>query len=77
MQNEDGYTLIRKLRKLKTKLAREIPAVALTAYATDDDRQRTLSAGFQMHVAKPIEPQALVLSIARAVGRMPVDLQKL
>ncbi|HEV7474972.1 MAG TPA: response regulator [Pyrinomonadaceae bacterium] len=69
MPGEDGYTLIRKLRKLRMKLAREVPAVALTAYATDDDRERTLAAGFQMHVAKPIEPSALVRSIAGAVGR--------
>ncbi len=73
MPIEDGYTLIKKLRKLKSKLAREIPAVALTAYATDDDRKRTLSAGFQMHVAKPIEPEALVLSIASAAGRRSAD----
>ena len=59
MPNEDGYDLIKKLRKQRLKLAREIPAIALTAYATDDDRARTLSAGFQMHLAKPIEPKAL------------------
>ena len=69
MPNEDGFALIKKLRKLRLKRAREIPAVALTAYATDDDRERTLSAGFQMHVTKPIEPEALVRSIAGAVGR--------
>lgn len=69
MPIEDGYALIKKLRKLRSKLAREIPAIALTAYATDDDRSRALSAGFQMHVAKPIEPEALVRSIAGAAGR--------
>jgi signal transduction histidine kinase/DNA-binding response OmpR family regulator len=69
MPQEDGYALIKKLRKLRLKLAREIPAIALTAYATDDDRARTLSAGFQMHVAKPIEPEALVRIIADAAGR--------
>lgn len=69
MPKEDGYALIKQLRKLKLKLAKEIPAVALTAYATDDDRARTLSAGFQIHVAKPIEPEALVRSIAGVVGR--------
>jgi signal transduction histidine kinase/DNA-binding response OmpR family regulator len=70
MPNEDGYALIQKLRKGKSKLATQIPAVALTAYATDDDRARALSAGFQMHVAKPIEPEALVRSIAGAAGRI-------
>jgi signal transduction histidine kinase/DNA-binding response OmpR family regulator len=69
MPNEDGYALIKKLRKLRLKMARDIPAVALTAYATDDDRERVLSAGFQMHIAKPIEPKALVRSIAGVVGR--------
>jgi signal transduction histidine kinase/DNA-binding response OmpR family regulator len=69
MPQEDGYALIKKLRKLRLKLAREIPAIALTAYATDDDRARTLSAGFQMHVSKPIEPEALVRIIADAAGR--------
>jgi signal transduction histidine kinase/DNA-binding response OmpR family regulator len=69
MPHEDGYSLIKRIRKLRLKLAREIPAVALTAYATDDDRERTLAAGFQMHVAKPIEPKALVRSIAGAAGR--------
>jgi signal transduction histidine kinase/DNA-binding response OmpR family regulator len=69
MPFEDGYSLIRKLRKMKSKWAREIPAVALTAYATVEDRARTLDAGFQVHVAKPIDPEALVRSIAGATGR--------
>jgi signal transduction histidine kinase/DNA-binding response OmpR family regulator len=69
MPIEDGYSLIRKLRKLKSKRAQHIPAVALTAYATSEDRARALSAGFQMHLAKPIEPKTLVKSIAAATGR--------
>ena len=69
MPKEDGYSLIQKLRKMKSKGAREIPAVALTAYATVEDRDRALKAGFQVHVAKPIEPEGLVRSIAGAVGR--------
>jgi signal transduction histidine kinase/DNA-binding response OmpR family regulator len=69
MPIEDGYALIKNLRNLRMKLAREVPVVALTAYATDDDRERTLSAGFRMHVAKPIEPRTLVRSIAGAAGR--------
>lgn len=69
MPIEDGYSLIRKLRKLKSKRAQHIPAVALTAYATSEDRARALSAGFQMHLAKPIEPKTLVKSIAAAAGR--------
>lgn len=69
MPVEDGYSLIKKLRKLKFKLAREVPAVALTAYATKEDKARTLAAGFQVHVPKPIEPGALIRSIATVMGR--------
>ncbi|MFN2510306.1 MAG: response regulator [Pyrinomonadaceae bacterium] len=69
MPNEDGYSLIQKLRKMKSKWAREIPAVALTAYATVEDRTRALDSGFQIHLAKPIEPEELVRSIADAAGR--------
>ncbi len=69
MPQEDGYGLIRKLRKLKSKRAKQIPALALTAYATDEDRALALSAGFQMHLPKPIEPESLVSSIAAALGR--------
>jgi len=69
MPVEDGYALIRKLRKLRLKAAREIPAVALTAYATKEDKARALEAGFQVHVPKPIEPAALIRSIATLTGR--------
>ncbi|MGI9164965.1 MAG: response regulator [Pyrinomonadaceae bacterium] len=69
MPDEDGYSLIKKLRKLKSKHAKQVPAVAHTAYATVQDRARALTAGFQIHVAKPIEPEVLVRSIASALGR--------
>jgi CheY-like chemotaxis protein len=69
MPQEDGYGLIKRLRKLRSKRARQIPALALTAYATDEDRALALSAGFQMHLTKPIEPERLVSSIAAALGR--------
>jgi signal transduction histidine kinase/DNA-binding response OmpR family regulator len=69
MPQEDGYGLIKRVRQLKSKHARQIPALALTAYATDEDRSRALSAGFQMHLSKPIEPETLVSSIAAALGR--------
>jgi CheY-like chemotaxis protein len=70
MPNEDGYSLITKLRKLKTRRAKEIPAIALTAYATKEDQERTLASGFQMHVAKPIDPERLITSIAKAMGKV-------
>ena len=69
MPNEDGYSLIRKLRQSKSTHTREIPAIALTAYATNDDRERALAAGFQLHVAKPVDPEELVRSVATTIGR--------
>lgn len=69
MPHEDGYFLIENLRKIKAKWARKIPAIALTAYATTEDRDRALAAGFRLHVPKPIEPSMLVTSIANAIGR--------
>jgi signal transduction histidine kinase/DNA-binding response OmpR family regulator len=71
MPNEDGFALLAKLRKLKSKRAKEIPAVALSAYASDEDRAISLSKGFQMHLPKPIEPDKLITSIAAAIGRDP------
>jgi signal transduction histidine kinase/DNA-binding response OmpR family regulator len=68
MPNEDGYSLIRKVRKLRSKRAKQIPAIALTAYATDEDRSLALAAGFQVHLAKPVEPKSLLTSIAAALG---------
>ncbi|HEX3230034.1 MAG TPA: PAS domain S-box protein, partial [Pyrinomonadaceae bacterium] len=64
---ESGYDLIRQVRALSTNL-KKIPAIALTAFATEKDRQRALSAGFQIHLAKPVEPQALVDVIEKLVN---------
>jgi signal transduction histidine kinase/DNA-binding response OmpR family regulator len=69
MPVQDGYSLIKSLRKLRSKRAKKIPAVALTAYATSEDRAKALAAGFQIHLAKPVEPKSLVKSIAAAGGR--------
>jgi signal transduction histidine kinase/DNA-binding response OmpR family regulator len=68
MPNEDGYSLIKKVRKLRSKRAKQIPAIALTAYATDEDRSLALAAGFQIHLTKPVEPKSLLTSIAAALG---------
>jgi PAS domain S-box-containing protein len=64
MPDVDGYELIRKVRALQPPAVRNIPAIALTAYARADDRQRALLAGFQMHVSKPVEPRELIAGIA-------------
>ena len=59
MPGEDGYELIRKVRALEQNRGRHLPALALTAYAGEEDRRRALSAGFEMHLAKPVEPAQL------------------
>jgi PAS domain S-box-containing protein len=69
MPGEDGYWLIREVRSLGAELGGDVPAVALTAYASVADRERALAAGFQAHVSKPIEPSALVSAVAGVVGR--------
>ena len=69
MPEEDGYFLIREVRTLAAEAGGEIPAVALTAYASDRERQRAIEAGFQTHIAKPIKPIQLGLIIANLPGR--------
>lgn len=64
MANEDGYALIRQVRALPPKEGGEVPAVALTAYAKDEDRARAISEGFQIHIAKPVDPVNLVEAVA-------------
>jgi CheY-like chemotaxis protein/anti-sigma regulatory factor (Ser/Thr protein kinase) len=69
MPDEDGYDLIRKVRALQAPRVASIPAGAVTAFARDEDRQAALAAGFQLHVAKPVDAMALVSTVAR-LGRM-------
>jgi signal transduction histidine kinase/ActR/RegA family two-component response regulator len=69
MPEEDGYSLIGKVRSLPREKGGATPAAALTAYARDDDRKRALDAGYQMHIAKPVSSTQLVTLIARLVGR--------
>lgn len=64
MPGEDGYSLLEKLRKLPREAGGTLPAVALTAYARSEDRTRALLAGFNNHVAKPVEPLELLAVIA-------------
>jgi PAS domain S-box-containing protein len=69
MANEDGYSLIRKLRAWGEDQGRRLPAIALTAHARPADRLRVLSEGFQIHMPKPVEPAELVLAIANLIHR--------
>jgi CheY-like chemotaxis protein len=69
MPEEDGYSLIRKIRKLEPEQGGNTPAVALTGYVRVEERMRALAAGFQMFVPKPVEADELASIIANLVGR--------
>jgi signal transduction histidine kinase/ActR/RegA family two-component response regulator len=69
MPFEDGYEFIRKVRALPAESGGRIPAVALTAYATAQDRLRVLRSGYQMHVAKPVELSELTAIVSSVAGR--------
>jgi CheY-like chemotaxis protein len=64
LPEEDGYALIRRLRQQEAQRGGFLPAVALTGYTGAEDRARVLAAGFQAHVAKPVEPAVLTSTIA-------------
>jgi len=68
MPDEDGYMLMRRVRQLPPEEGGRIPAVALTAFERASDRVRALSAGFQFHVPKPVEPEELAMVIANLTG---------
>ncbi len=69
MPEVDGYELLRRVRALGAEEGGEVPAIALTAYAREEDRARALDAGFQEHVPKPIEPSVLAGVIASLIHR--------
>ena len=65
----DGFELITRVRQLPDKAIRRIPAAALTAFARSDDRTKALRSGFEMHLAKPVDPGELVASVATLARR--------
>jgi PAS domain S-box-containing protein len=69
MPDIDGFELIRRIRASPHAHVRDVPAIALTAFARSDDRTRVLRSGFEMHLAKPVDPAELVASIATLVRR--------
>ena len=71
MPGEDGYAFIRRVREWERESGQRVPAVALTAYARSEDRIRALLAGYQVHVAKPIEPVEFALVVAGAAQPKP------
>jgi signal transduction histidine kinase/CheY-like chemotaxis protein len=71
MPNEDGYRLIQKIRAMEKESGHFTPAVALTAYARREDSEQAISNGFQRHIAKPVQPNELLSSVAAlANGRL-------
>jgi len=59
MPGEDGYSLLRRVRKLAPELGGHTPAIAITAFGQDEDRTRAERAGFQLHLTKPLDPEEL------------------
>ena len=70
MPETDGYALIRQVRKRESGREKRLPAVALTAYARVQDRMRAIMAGYNTHVAKPVEANELVTVVASLAGRL-------
>jgi PAS domain S-box-containing protein len=71
MPEEDGYSLIRKVRALPRDRGGDVPAAAITAYARPEDRRDLLNAGFSIHLPKPIEPAELVAVVATLSRFLP------
>jgi signal transduction histidine kinase len=68
MPVEDGYVLVRRLRAMEEGLGRRLPAIALTAYASEEDTRRALTAGFDAHLSKPVDPGRLIDIAAGLAG---------
>ncbi|MDZ7958624.1 MAG: ATP-binding protein [Aulosira sp. DedQUE10] len=69
MPEMDGYMLMRQVKALQTEPGKQIPSIALTAYAGEINQQQALLAGFQKHLSKPVEPDELVKAITNILGR--------
>jgi PAS domain S-box-containing protein len=70
MPGTDGFELVRRVRALGADQGGRVPAIALTAFARSEDRTRALRAGFQVHLAKPVDPSELVVTVASVAGRV-------
>jgi PAS domain S-box-containing protein len=77
MPDQDGYMLIKQVRSLKPRQGGRIPAAAVSAFARPEDRTRALQAGYQMHVAKPVDPTELTAVVASlATRKSPTSKQR-
>ncbi len=68
MPDEDGYSLVRRIRALEAEKGGEIPCIAVTAFTGPEDRKRALAAGFNKHIGKPVDPAYLVATIGDLAG---------
>jgi CheY-like chemotaxis protein len=68
MPGADGYDLVTRVRAMEREHGGRIPAIALTAYASEEDRDRALAAGFSLHVSKPVSPGALAQAVRELLG---------
>lgn len=71
MPDTDGYSLIQKIRAMPSGSGREIPAIALTAYDADEDREKAFAFGFQEFITKPIDPEALLSKVISFCKQQP------
>ena len=72
MPDMDGYEFARELRRRSAEQGGRIPALALSAFARAEDRDKAMNSGYQGHIAKPVDPADLVRAIAELTGR-PAD----
>jgi CheY-like chemotaxis protein len=70
MPEKDGYELIKEIRSTNAMRIASLPAAAVTACVRDDEREKALEAGFQMHLAKPVHPAALAQAVAALARRL-------
>ena len=68
MPGKDGYSFIREVRMHEARRGGRAPAVALTAHASAEDRAAALTAGFDVHLAKPVDPDNLALTVSQLIG---------
>jgi len=69
MPDKDGLDVVREIKSWAAEAAVNLPALALSAYARTEDRDRALAAGFDIYVSKPVDPSELVRAVARLVRR--------
>jgi CheY-like chemotaxis protein len=73
LRNSDGYALMDAIRHYNAEYKGFTPAIAVTGFASPEDEERALGAGFAAYISKPFDPAEVVRAVARAMGREPTD----